>query len=122
MNILLWVVQGALAFLHLAGGSYKLFQYEQLAKVPSSSVLPRAGWRVLGVVELVGAVLLVLPTATGWMPLLTPAAAAVLALEHVVLTSLYARRSLVIAASNPLAWSAVMAVMAGFVAYGRYAL
>src|SRR2546421_891022 len=43
--------------------------------------LSRGGWRALGVLEMVGAVLLVVPAAAHWMPVLTPLAAAALALE-----------------------------------------
>jgi hypothetical protein len=32
MNILLWVLQAALALLYLAGGAYKMFSFDELAK------------------------------------------------------------------------------------------
>ena len=44
MNILLWVIQIALTLLNLAGGSYKLFQYDELAKVPAAGALSRGAW------------------------------------------------------------------------------
>ena len=31
MNVLLWVLQVALALLYLAGGSYKVFKFDELA-------------------------------------------------------------------------------------------
>ena len=34
MNILLWILQVAIALFSLAGGAYKVFQYEELAEVP----------------------------------------------------------------------------------------
>jgi hypothetical protein len=74
------------------------------------------------VLEMLGAVLLVVPAAAKWMPILTPLAAAVLALETLALAGLYARYSLQLAATNPMVWAVVMGVMAAFVAYGRYAL
>ena len=77
---------------------------------------------MLGVLEMVCAVLLIVPAAANWMPSLTPTAAAVLALETLVLSALYARISLALAATNPLVWSVVMGLLATFVAYGRYAL
>jgi hypothetical protein len=120
MNILLWVLQVALALLYLAGGAYKVFSRDELAK--QFAVLPRGGWRALGVLEMLGAVLLVVPAAVPWMPVLTPFAAAVLALETFALCGLYARYSLKLAASNPLVWTVVMGVLVAFVAYGRYAL
>ena len=120
MNIVLWIVQAVLAFLYLSGGAYKLFKFEELAN--QMQLLPHAGWRVLGAVEMLGGVLLIVPAATKWMPLLTPIAAAVLALETLALSGLYARYSLKLAASNPLVWSTVMGLLVAFVAYGRYAI
>jgi uncharacterized membrane protein YphA (DoxX/SURF4 family) len=120
MNVLLWVLQAALALLYLSGGAYKIFSFDELAK--QMIALPRAGWSALGVVEIVGAVLLIVPAATKWMPVLTPIAAAVLALETLALAALYASYSLHIAASNPMVWALVMGLLAAFVAYGRYAL
>ena len=122
MNILLWVVQVALALLSLAGGAYKVFSFDELAKMPATGALSRGGWSALGVFEMLCAVLLVVPPATKWIPVLTPLAAAALALESLALAGLYARYSLKLTATNPLVWVVVMALMAAFVAYGRYAL
>jgi hypothetical protein len=120
MNVLLWVLQIALALLYLAGGAYKVFGGNELAK--QFAALPRGGWRALGVLEMSGALLLVVPAALRCMPVLTPLGAAVLALETLALCALYARRSLKLVATNPLVWSVVMEVLVAFVAYGRYAL
>ena len=120
MNVLLWVVQLALAFLCLAGGSYKAFMFGDLAN--QMRALPLGGWRALGGFEMLCGVLLVVPAATNWMPVLTPLAAAALALESLALAALYARYSLALAATNPLVWAVVMGLLAAFVAYGRYAL
>ena|ERR1044072_8661492 len=120
MNVLLWILQVALALLYFAGGSYKVFRFDELAG--QLAALPRGGWRALGVLEMVGAVLLVVPAAARWMPELTPLAAAVLALETLGLAALYARYSLAIAATNPMVWALVMGLLAAFVAYGRYAV
>lgn len=118
MNILLWIVQGPLALLYLAGGGYKLSSAEQLTKqVPA---IPRGGWRVLGVIEIVGGILLIVPAAFHWMPFLTPLAAAVLAIETLALAALYARYSRKLAATNPMTWALVMGVLVAFVACGRH--
>jgi len=122
MNILLWVLQIALALLYFAGGAYKVFKFDDLANAPFYGALPRGGWSALGILEMVGAVLLVVPAAAKWMPGLTPLAAAVLALESLALAALYARYSLAVTAANPMVWSLVMGLLAAFVAYGRYAL
>jgi len=120
MNILLWILQAALALLYLSGGAYKIFSFDEIAK--QMVALPRSGWTALGVIEIVGAVLLIVPAVTKWMPTLTPLAAAVLALETLGLAALYARYSLQWVASNPMVWALVMGLVASFVAYGRYAL
>lgn len=120
MNVLLWVLQVVLAVLYFAGGAYKVFKFDELANYMRA--LPRGGWRVLGVLEMVGAVLLIVPAAAKWMPTLTPLAAAALALETLALAVLYAQYSLKLTASNPMVWAVVMGLLAAFVAYGRYAL
>ena len=112
MNVLLWVLQVALALLYLAGGSYKTFKFDALAN--QMRALPRGGWRALGVLEMVGAVLLIVPA-------VTPLAAAALALETLALAGLYGRYSLKLAATNPMVWAVVMGLLSAFVAYGRYA-
>ena len=122
MNVLLWVLQVALALLSLGGGAYKVFMFDELAKMPAMGALSRGGWGALGVFEMLCAVLLVVPAAANWMPVLTPLAAAALALESLALAGLYARYSLELTATNPLVWVVVMGLMAAFVAYGRYAL
>lgn len=119
MNVSLWVLQVALAVVFVAGGAYKTFMVDELAG--AMGALPRGGWRALGVLEMLGGLLLVVPGATGWMPYLTPLAAAVLAVESFALAAFYASYSLAIAVSNPLVWAVVMGLLAAVVAYGRYA-
>jgi len=65
--------------------------------------------------------LLTVPLALGWRPILTPVAAAALAVESVALAAIYAHYSLNLEAANPLMWVILMAVLAAFVAYGRFA-
>ncbi|MEO8185458.1 MAG: DoxX family protein [Deltaproteobacteria bacterium] len=120
MNVLLWVCQAALAFLYLAGGYFKAFKFDELAS--QYTALSHGGWRALGVLEMLGAVLLILPAATRWVPVLTLVAAAVLALESLALAAVFARHSLKLTAENPLVWNLVMGLLAAFVAYGRYTL
>jgi hypothetical protein len=122
MNVVLWVVQLVLAVLSLAGGAYKIFMFEELAKMPAIGALPRLGWAGLGMFEMLCGVLLVVPAAVKWMPVLTPVAAAALTLEGLALAALYARYSLELTAANPLVWVVAIGLMAAFVAYGRYAL
>ena len=120
MNVLLWILQVALALFCLAGGQYKVFQFNQLAKVPSAGALPREGWAAIGVFEMLCAILLIVPAAVSWMPVLTPLAAAALALEALALAVLFAQYSLALTATNPLLYVVVMGLVAAFVAYGRF--
>src|SRR5262245_49709876 len=120
MNVALWVIQATLALLCLSGGAYKAFKFAALAN--QMRALSHGGWRALGLLELVCGILLIVPGAASWMPMLTVLGAAVLTLECLALSGLYARYSVKVTAANPLVWSVAMAVMAAFVAYGRYAL
>lgn len=120
MNALLWTVQIGLALLAFAGGAYKASSPDPLAT--QFPAIRHGGWRALGVFEILAAVLLVVPTATGWMPFLTPLAGTGLALESFALAALYGRSSLKLTAANPFPWSIVMGLLAAFVAYGRFAL
>lgn len=118
MNILLWVVQVVLVLLYFAGGGYKAVKPEDLlSTIPAMSTL---GWRAVGVLEMTGAVLLVLPAMLGRGQTFTPVVAGVLAFETVVLAVLYARESLTVSAENPMVWAVVMALAAVLLAAGRY--
>jgi len=118
MNIVLWVLQIAVAFLFISGGAYKVFKVETL--VGHFRGLPPIVWRALGVLELVGGVLVVVPAKLSGVPLLTALAAAVLAIESLALAAAYARKSVKLVAANPFGWCAAMGLLAALVAYGRY--
>src|SRR4051812_38648738 len=122
MNIVLWILQVALAFFSFAGGAFKVFKFDEMAKVPSTAALPQIAWTGIGIFEVLCAVLLVVPAATKWMPVLTPAAAAALAIEMLVLAVIDARYSLELAATNPMVWVIFGAVLAALVSYGRFAI
>jgi hypothetical protein len=118
MNVFLWVLQAVLGVFSLAGGTYKVLMAAELAgQLP----LSRPGWAALGVLEVVCAVLLVVPAALNWMPVLTPLAAAALALDYLALAVLFARYSIKLTANNPLPYALVGGLLAAFVDYGRYA-
>lgn len=120
MNVFLWILQGVLALLLLSGGAYKVFTRDELAK--QFAALSRGAWGALGVLEVVGGVLLIVPAALSWLPLLTPVAATVIAVESLVLAVVYARASRAVSASNPLVYAVVMGLVAALVAYGRFVL
>ena len=120
MNILLWIAQVALALLCVSGGAYKALKFDELAK--QMRAVPHGGWRAIGMLEIVCGILLIVPAAANWMPFLTPVAAAVLGLEALALSGLYAKYSRRLTAANPLVWAVVMGALVAFVAYGRYSL
>lgn len=118
MNILLWVVQGLLAALYLAGGATKLFMFEKLAQVASTRALPYGLWMAIGVFEVLCALGIVLPAAIRTRPSLTAVAAICLAVEGVLFAGLHAAYG----ERSPMVFSIVSAVLAAFVAYGRLVL
>jgi hypothetical protein len=79
MNIALWIAAGLLAAVFLLAGSSKLFiPREKLAKAPGGGWVMdfSAGFvKALGVLELLGAVGLILPALLNIAPVLVPLAA-----------------------------------------------
>jgi uncharacterized membrane protein YphA (DoxX/SURF4 family) len=119
MNILLWVLQIALAWFCFAGGFFQMFKVEQLKKnAASMRALPRSVWAVFGAIACVAGVGLILPGAFHVLPLATPIAAAVVAVENVLISALYVHYG----DRAPLTYSVAIAIVAGFIAYGRFAL
>ena len=121
-NLLLWIGQillavafGGVAYTHTLG-------FEQ------SSVRPGMGWlaavgrdrmRIIGILELLGAIGLILPAATGILPWLTPVAATCLAVLMAFATTLHARRA---GEGRNIVLNAVLGVIAALVAYGRFVI
>ena len=122
MNILLSVLQAGLALFFFSGGAYKLVSFEEIASMPTVAAIPSGVWASLGVLEMLCAVMLIVPLAIKRMPMLTPLAAAVLALESFGLAVHYGQYSLELASTNPLLYVAVGGLLAAFVAFGRYSL
>lgn len=122
-NIVLRVrgrLQVALALLYLAGGAYKTFSFDEVAK--QMTALPRNVWAALGVIEMLGAVVLIVPVAAKWMPGLTPPRR-----RRARAGDLGPRRGVrpVLAEAGrdqPAGLGRVMGLLAAFVAYGRYVL
>ena len=118
MNIALWVVQGLLAALFLFAGGIKLVMpiEEMMKQMP----LPLPGWFLLftGVVEVLGAVGLILPWLLRIRPGLTPLAAAGLVIVMIGAAAYTLAAGDVASALIPL----VVGILCGFVAYGRWRL
>lgn len=116
MNIALWIVQGLLAALFLVAGGMKLvLPLDQL-----TGPVPLPGWfmRFLGVVEVLGALGLVLPGLLRIRPGLTPLAAAGLVIIMIGATVISLKAGDVV----PALISLVVGLLAALVAYGRWRL
>src|ERR1041385_2380781 len=85
LDAVLWALQALAALVYGSSGVMKVFLFDKVsADVPSFGALPRKAWTALGVLELLCVVALVVPGARHWQAWLTVAAAAVLALESLL--------------------------------------
>ena len=118
-NVLLWIVQGLLAALFLFAGVVKLvLPLEALQGPPGTIVLPGLFLRFIGVVEVLGAIGLILPGLLRIRQGLTPLAAAGLVIIMIGATVVTGLPGDVGPALVPL----VVGLLAGMVAYGRWRL
>jgi len=118
MGIALWVVQVLLAAAFLVSGATKLSQ-------PKEKLLKKWAWvedfsqetvRNIGTLEVLGAIGIVLPALSGIVPWLTPLAALGLVLTMIGAALTHLRR----AEYGGIAVTAVVLILAAFVAYGRF--
>ena len=115
-GVLLWIIQGLLALVFLFAGGMKLVTpLEEL-----TAQMPLPGWfvRFLGVAEVLGALGLVLPGLLRIRPGLTPLAAAGLVIIMIGATVITLVGGMVAVALM----NVVVALLAAFVAYGRWQL
>jgi uncharacterized membrane protein YphA (DoxX/SURF4 family) len=118
MNIALWIMQGLLAAIFLFAGGMKLIMPidEMMQQMPIP--LPSLFLRFTGVVEVLGAIGLILPWLLRVRPALTPLAAAGLVIVMIGAT-MYTLAAGDFAAALI---SLVVGIVAAFVAYGRWRL
>ncbi len=85
MNTFLWIIQGMLAAIFMMTGAMKLFQKKEALVDKMGFVEDFSQGQIsgIGVLELMGAMGLILPQATGIFTWLTPVAAAGLALTMI---------------------------------------
>lgn len=118
MNIALWIVQGVLAAMFLFAGGMKLVMpiEEMLKQMP----IPLPGWfvQLTGIVELLGAIGLILPWLLHIRPALTPLAAAGLVIVMIGATAY----NLAAGDFASALITVVVGSLAAFVAYGRWRL
>lgn len=118
MNITLWIVQILLALAFAMAGAMKVTQpIEKLAN-NMGFVQDFAPWtvRLIGVLELLGAIGLILPAITGIWPWLTPLAGGGLVLTMVGAMITHARRG----EFPSIGVNLVLLLLALFVAFGRF--
>lgn len=118
MNIAIWIIQGILAAMFGMAGVMKSTQ-------PIDKLAPKLPWvndyspemvRVIGVSELLGAIGLIVPWATGIQPILTPMAAAGLAVIMVFAAIYHFSKG----EYKEIVFNIVLGGLAGAVAYFRY--
>jgi hypothetical protein len=126
MNIALWIIAALLAAVFLAGGALKIiFSKEKLVVTGRRSNEAFVGWmedfsagaiKAIGVLEVLGAVGLILPAALGIAPPLVPLAAVglVLLMAGAIITHLRRHEAL------PILGNIVYLALAAFVAWGRF--
>src|ERR687890_2872346 len=119
MNRALWIIAGLLAVVYLASGTGKLIvPKEKLAAFPGGGWVEDfspGGVKAIGALEVLAAVGLVLPAATGIAPVLVPLAALglVLIMVGAVITRLRRHEP------KPMVADLAYLALAGFVAWGR---
>ena len=113
MNRLLWVIQVVLALLFLFAGGAKLVM--SAADLTAQTPLPAAFLRFIGVMEILGALGLLLPGLLHVQVKLTPLAAAGLLLIMIGAVAVTIPMGVAMAALP-----FVTGVLAAFVAYGRW--
>jgi uncharacterized membrane protein len=118
MNVFLWILQALLAAMFAMAGVMKSTQ-------PKDKLEPKLPWtadfstgtvRFIGIAELAGALGLILPAATGIVPILTPLAATGLAVVMVLAALTHLRRK----EPSAIAFNAALFVAAAVVAWGRF--
>ena len=119
MNIALWVVQILLAIVFLMAGGMKIIQSkEKLDESGFAEDFSQNTIRLIGVLEVLGAIGLVLPALTGILTWLTPLAAVGLALTMVGAALTHLRRG-----EYPnIIVTVIIFALAIFVVYGRFVL
>lgn len=94
MSVFLWIVQAILAAIFAMSGLAKAIQpMDKLTgKYPWTQDFSPAAVRSIGVLELLGAIGLIVPAATEIAPVLTPIASTGLAIMMVLATTVHLRR------------------------------
>lgn len=119
MNIALWIAAGLVAAAFLAAGLMKITgkREQMLERMAWVADFSQTQVKLIGVVEVLGALGLILPAVTGIALILVPIAATGLAITGVLAAIMHVRRGDGFAAAVP---SLVLALLSTFVAWGRF--
>jgi DoxX-like family len=120
VNVALWIVQGLLALVYLGAGGLKVARpREKLVASGNFDWMKDssdAGVKAIGLVEILGALGLILPRLTGIAPILTPIAAVGLVVVQIGALRVHLARN----ERQPLPANALLLLLAAFVAVGRF--
>lgn len=121
MNIILWILQGVIAVVFLMAGGMKMTQSKEFLKEKVGDWIDPVDIKVLkliGLLEVLGAVGVIVPMAFGFMPMLVPLAAIGLALTMVGASFVHLQRK----EYKEVAINLILLLMIGVVAVGRMEL
>jgi len=116
MNIVLWVLQVLLA-LHTATGA--VWKFSNTEEAASLAALPHGVWMALAVLEVAVAVVLVLPAVGRSLGVAVPVAAAFIVAAMLLFCVVNLASGS--ADTGSIIYWLVVAVLAGFLAWGRFA-
>lgn len=120
MNIALWIGQGLLTFVYLVAGGLKVIRpREQLVATGRLDWMKDhsdAAVKAVGVVEILGALGVILPEATGIARILTPIAAVGLVIVQIGAMRVHLARN----ERQPLPVNVFLLLLAAFVAVARF--
>ena len=118
MTVFLWVLQIALAAVFVMAGVIKATQPKEklVTNLPWVEDFSAGTVKLIAILELLGAVGLILPAVTGILPILTPVAATGLAIVMALAVNTHRRRH----EPSGMALTAVLFVAAVVVAWGRF--
>lgn len=117
MTLALWIINIVLALAFAATGTFKLVRTReqlQAAGMAWTESFGPGAIKAIGAAEIAGALGLILPLATGIVPVLAPLAAAGLAGTMLGATTVHARRKEPVAVTVVLAVVAVASAVVGF--------
>ncbi len=119
MNVFLWVLQILLALHTVMGAVWKL-SHSAEQTMPSLKAIPQGVWLSMSAVELLCALALIVPAFYKPLSVLAPIAALVIAAEMLLFTAMHLYSGA--RDFGPIIYWLVVAVLYGFIAYGRFVL